>query len=167
MSLVRNDRYGIMVDKQYFNFCAAHFLIFEDGTREPLHGHNYHVTVELEGGLTKGDLVMDFIPFKPVVKGLCDDLDHCTILPAENYKLKITETEDYIETDFDGKCFQFCKEDVRILPVPNTSTECLARYIGTRLCEEMNSLFPGATVSKLKVSVSESPGQAGWYSCSL
>ncbi len=167
MTQVRSERFGIKVDKQYFNFCAAHFLVFEDGTREPLHGHNYHVTVELEGGLNDGDLVMDFIPFKPVVKELCDAMDHCTILPAENFKLKISEGDEYVETDFDGKRFQFDKEDVRILPISNTSTECLARYIALELCAVINARFPDATVSNLKVSVSESPGQAGWYSCSL
>ncbi|MEY3012640.1 MAG: hypothetical protein RIT45_1375, partial [Pseudomonadota bacterium] len=35
------DRWGILLDKEYFNFGSAHFLIFGDGTREELHGHNY------------------------------------------------------------------------------------------------------------------------------
>jgi 6-pyruvoyltetrahydropterin/6-carboxytetrahydropterin synthase len=167
MSLIHNERFGIKVDKQYFNFCAAHFLIFEDGTREPLHGHNYHVTVELEGGLNQGDLVMDFIPFKPVVKELCDAMDHCTILPTENEKLQIRQSDEYVEVEFDGKRFQFAAEDVRMLPLPNTSTECLARFIGQELTKAIKARFPDTTVSQLKIAVSESPGQAGWYSCSL
>ena len=70
------ESYAIRVYKQYFNFGSAHFLIFADGTREELHGHNYQVQVKLEGAVIEGDLVVDFIPFKPVVKALCDELDH-------------------------------------------------------------------------------------------
>ncbi len=39
------ETYAIRVYKQYFNFGSAHFLIFADGSREELHGHNYQVQV--------------------------------------------------------------------------------------------------------------------------
>ena len=42
-------RFSIEVAKDYFNFASAHFLIFANGRREPLHGHNYQVSVAMEG----------------------------------------------------------------------------------------------------------------------
>ena len=39
--------YAIRVEKENLKFSSAHFLIFEDGTAERLHGHNYRVAVEL------------------------------------------------------------------------------------------------------------------------
>ena len=86
------ETYAIRVYKEYFNFASSHFLIFADGTREPLHGHNYQVQVLVEGEIIKGDLVIDFIPFKPLVKKLCDDLDHRMLLPRTNPHLAIEST---------------------------------------------------------------------------
>ena len=71
-------KFGVAVYKEKFNFCAAHFLIFADGTRESLHGHNYQVSVEIDGPVQKGDMVIDFMILKPIVKGICDTIDHKT-----------------------------------------------------------------------------------------
>jgi hypothetical protein len=54
-------RFSIEVAKDYFNFASAHFLIFVDGRREPLHGHNYQVSVAMEGELDRAGVVLDFI----------------------------------------------------------------------------------------------------------
>jgi 6-pyruvoyltetrahydropterin/6-carboxytetrahydropterin synthase len=164
---MNEERFGIRVDKQYFNFCAAHFLIFEDGTREELHGHNYHVSVDIEGKLDGGNLVLDFISFKPLVKSICDGLDHTTILPEFNESLTIKRESGVVWVDFDSDRFAFPERDVRILPVPNTSTECLARYIAQLIVTRIREDFSETHVTRMKVSVSESPGQAGWYMCDL
>ena len=55
------ENYSIKVYKQYFNFASSHFLIFDDGTREPLHGHNYRVMFKGEAGQLTGDMVFDFL----------------------------------------------------------------------------------------------------------
>jgi 6-pyruvoyltetrahydropterin/6-carboxytetrahydropterin synthase len=53
--------FSIEVAKDYFNFASAHFLIFSNGQREPLHGHNYQVSVVMEGELDPAGVVLDFI----------------------------------------------------------------------------------------------------------
>ena len=161
--MTQKERYGIHVDKQYFNFNAAHFLIFADGTREELHGHNYHLGIGLEGNLGEGNLVVDFIPFKPLVKSICDGLDHKLILPRDNPMLELVHEGKSITAVFGEDKFCFPSRDVIVLPIPNTSTECLARYIAQRIGAMLKESFPEAHVRRLKVSVSESPGQAGWY----
>src|SRR5206468_8749666 len=76
--------FSIEVAKDYFNFASAHFLIFANGRREALHGHNYQVSVAMEGELDQSGVILDFITFKPMVKQVCDDLDHRTLIQTKN-----------------------------------------------------------------------------------
>lgn len=156
-------RFGIRVDKQYFNFGSAHFLLFPDGTREELHGHNYQVAVEVEGRLTEGDVVLDFIPFKPIVKRCCDALDHLTLLPADSPWLRIEERETEVEVWHGKDRFIFPRKDVRLLPIRNTSSERLAEYLAMRIVERTREDMPDADILRVRVEVQESPGQAAYY----
>jgi len=63
-------------------------MIFEDGTREPLHGHNYRVQVKGEAPQLSGDMVFDFLDIKPIVREVCDSLDHKLLIPKDNKFLK-------------------------------------------------------------------------------
>jgi 6-pyruvoyltetrahydropterin/6-carboxytetrahydropterin synthase len=156
------ESYAIRVYKQYFNFGSAHFLIFADGTREPLHGHNYQARVKVEGCLDEGDVVIDFIPFKPLVKALCDALDHRTLLPRHNPHLEIVERDGSVEARHrDGGRFVFPSEDVLVLPITNTSTEMLARYLAHGIIEALPRKVPQADVHAIEVEVEESGGQCG------
>lgn len=156
------ERFSVRVYKQYFNFGSAHFLIFGDGSREELHGHNYKVEVEVSGDTIAGDLVLDFIQFKPIIKSVCDGLDHRTLLPRNNPHLEVIEKDDRIEARHrDGSWFSFPRRDVRILDITNTSTEMLARFIAHEVLRALPSRIPDARLKSLAVSVEESPGQAG------
>lgn len=162
------ESFAIKVYKQYFNFAACHFLIFADGSREQLHGHNYQVRVKVEGDVVEGDLVIDFIPFKPLVKELCDALDHITLLPADNPHLTVSVSDDKVEAHHsDGSYFCFPRGDVRILPLPNTSTEMLARHIASQIVTALPERIPTARVHALEVTVEESSGQSGVYRVDL
>jgi len=156
-------RFGIRVDKQYFNFGSAHFLLFPDGTREELHGHNYQCMVDVDGELGEGDVVLDFIPFKPIVKACCDELDHLTLLPSQSKWLTINELEKEFEVFHGGDRFIFPKRDVRVLPLPNTSSERLAEFLCAEIYRRTREQIPNAQINRLRVSVQESPGQMGVY----
>ena len=82
-------RFSIEVAKDYFNFASAHFLIFANGRREPLHGQNYQVSVAMEGELDRAGVVLDFITFKPLVKGVCDALDHRTLIQTGSSTIQV------------------------------------------------------------------------------
>jgi 6-pyruvoyl-tetrahydropterin synthase len=159
------ETFKVRVYKQYFNFGSAHFLIFGDGSREELHGHNYKVEVEVEGETIAGDLVLDFIQFKPIIKGICDSLDHRTLLPRHNPNLEVVVHEDRVEARHrDGSYFCFPRRDVHVLDITNTSTEMLARYIAREALAAIPSRIPDARIRAMHVSVEESPGQSGVYS---
>ena len=65
----------VRVEGSGLRFSAAHFTTFE-GQCEPLHGHNYAVTVEVEGALTEDSWVVDFSRLRKMARRLCDELDH-------------------------------------------------------------------------------------------
>ncbi len=92
--------FSIEVAKDYFNFASAHFLIFADGKREPLHGHNYQVSVALEGELDHAGVLLDFISFKPLVKRICDALDHRTLIQTESPALTVRDRPHELEVRY-------------------------------------------------------------------
>ncbi len=148
----------VRVSQDNLVFCAGHFMIFPNGS-EPLHGHNYRVTVALEGEL-RDDMVMDFVALKRLVKALVDELDHRTLLPARHPRLRLTIREDQVEAAIDSKRYVLPLEDVRILPIPNTSAEWLARYLAGQLRGRLPSEL---RLHVLEVEVEESFGQSAIY----
>jgi 6-pyruvoyl-tetrahydropterin synthase len=155
--------YSIKVYKQYFNFASSHFLIFEDGTREPLHGHNYRVMVKGEASELQGDMVFDFLDIKPIVREVCDSLDHKLMIPKLNDKLTIHEdNNNYVLTTPDESVFSIPKADVLLLPILNTSAERLAMY----LCEQIRKITMerfNYRFKLLEIEVEETPGQSAVY----
>ena len=126
-------RFSIEVAKDYFNFASAHFLIFANGRREPLHGHNYQVAVAMEGELDCAGIVLDFITFKPLVKQVCDALDHRTLIQNNSPAIRVRKSAQQVEILYKKQKLLLPRQDVILLPIANTSTELLAEYIAGQL----------------------------------
>ena len=153
----------IEVAKDYFNFASAHFLIFADGEREPLHGHNYQVSVTLQGELDSAGVVLDFITFKPLVKRICDSLDHRTLIQTESRVIQVRERAEEVEVRYAKQRIILPRSDVILLPLANTSTELLAEHIAGRIRQQVRRKFPGARLRFMEVGVEEARGQRGFY----
>lgn len=155
--------FSIKVYKQYFNFASSHFLIFEDGTREPLHGHNYRVKICGEAPQLKSDMVFDFLDIKPIVKEVCDSLDHRLLLPKKNNQLQIFDEKTHWKIiPPDEKWFVIPKEDVLLLPIENTSAERLSIYIAQEIKAKVKQKWQ-FEFSAFEVEVEETPGQSAIY----
>jgi 6-pyruvoyltetrahydropterin/6-carboxytetrahydropterin synthase len=155
--------YAIRVYKEYFNFAASHFLIFENGSREPLHGHNYRVSLKGDALSLTSDMVFDFLDIKPIVRDVCNRLDHKLLLPGEHAKLKIfTKEKNYQVLCPDGSEFSFPQEDVLILPIANTSAERLAIYLAQQIDAIVKEKFQ-YQFKNLEVEVEETRGQCAIY----
>jgi 6-pyruvoyltetrahydropterin/6-carboxytetrahydropterin synthase len=164
MTEARKSKYTLRVEKEAFNFACAHFLIFADGSREPLHGHNYRAWVEVEGELGPGHYVLDYITFKPIVKQLCDELDHKTILPSQSEHLKVKKQGEQVLAEYaDGTKFAFPVADTLILDLPNTSTELLATLLAQRVYDVLRQRGEHKHLSAITVGVEEAPGQQTSY----
>jgi len=138
-------------------------MIFENGGREPLHGHNYRIMVKGEAPELAGDMVFDFLDIKPIVREVCDYLDHKLLVPKDNKHLKIyTEKKNYVIETPDESMFSIPMTDVLLLPIQNTSAERIAVYI----CEEIRSKVKakfGFAFNSLEIEVEETPGQSAVY----
>jgi 6-pyruvoyltetrahydropterin/6-carboxytetrahydropterin synthase len=138
-------------------------MIFENGTREPLHGHNYRVQVKGEAPQLEGDMVFDFLDIKPIVREVCDSLDHKLLIPKENKFLRIHHRNKniVIETPDESE-FSIPSSDVLLLPILNTSAERLAVYICDEIRQKVKIKF-GFSFNSLEVEVEETPGQSAVY----
>lgn len=156
-------RFSIEVAKDYFNFASAHFLIFANGRREPLHGHNYQVSVAMEGELDRAGVVLDFIAFKPLVKQICDDLDHRTLIQTKSPTIKVNRRPPAVEIVYKKQRLLLPRSDVILLPLVNTSTELLAEYVARQIQRRVRQKFPAAKINFMEVAVEEARGQRGIF----
>lgn len=156
------QRYSVVVAKDYLKFAAAHFIAYP-GFREPLHGHNYQVSVRVEADLGADGYVLDFGVVKRVAKALCDELDERVILPSASDCLTVAAQADGIEVvTAEGERFRFPTADVRLLPIGHSSAEELAAYLLGRLRQALAAEAGGRGIVSLEVGVAEAPGQAAY-----
>lgn len=153
--------FRIVLERQTLRFAAAHFTTFA-GECEPLHGHNYALTVEIEGDLTADSWVLDFSDAKALVRGICGELDHKFLLPLENASLEIAASDREFEINFGDRRYVIPRSDVAELPLDNSTAERLAEYIAGRIVDELRSRG-AVNVTSIAVGVEEAPGQAGWF----
>ena len=158
------DSWAISLDKEYFKFSCAHFLIFPDGSKERLHVHNYHVQVEIEGDLSDQGLVIDFLDAKPVIRELCDALDEHWLVAGEHPELKVEHLEDgHSSVVYRESRYLVPTAEILVLPINNTSVENLSAWFGRALNERLSDRFGATRVRRLRVAISETPGQRGVY----
>lgn len=152
--------YKVCVEKVRLKFSAAHMATF-GGEMEPLHGHNYAVTIEVTGSLTEDAWVIDFGALKKAGREICDELDHKFLLQRDSKVIKIDESEANYKLRYGARGFVFPRSDVLALPIDNTTAERLAEYFIVKLKE---ALAAGAldNLTSITVGVEEAPGQAGW-----
>ena len=155
----------INVSGPQLRFAAAHFTTFA-GKCEPLHGHNYAVAAQLEGELTPDSWLFDFVELRRIVAGLCQELDHAFLLPAESHDLAVAHSDGHYTITFDDRRYVIPEAEVRSLPIDNSTAERLAEWLAGRLADELRAR--GATnLSSLTVTVEEAPGQSASFTLTL
>jgi 6-pyruvoyltetrahydropterin/6-carboxytetrahydropterin synthase len=114
-------------------FSAAHALVIQ-GTREPLHGHDWRVTATIAGDSLDADgLLCDFHAIKAALRTITRRLNTANLNEIE---------------PFDQL---------------NPSAEHVAQHIAERLAAALTSVLPeGARVASVRVT--EAPGCAATYS---
>jgi 6-pyruvoyltetrahydropterin/6-carboxytetrahydropterin synthase len=158
------NSFRVQVSKDYLVFASAHFITFKGHQCESLHGHNYRVGVAVEGTVDSECLfVLDFSILKQITRRLVDTIDHKVLLPTLNPKLAYREDGDRVAVDYFGQpTYVFPKRDCALIPIPNSTAEMLAQYIGTQVRDELVAL--GYThLSSLELEVEENYGQSATY----
>jgi 6-pyruvoyl-tetrahydropterin synthase len=155
------DQYRVVVEKDFLKFSSAHFIAYK-GFREPLHGHNYQVSVAISGAVGPDGYVLDFGVVKEITKRVCRELDERVLVPVRSDCLTITSDDVSVTMVYeDGARFVFPRTDVALLPIVHASAEELAAYVLERLRAELE---PHAVrgLSEIEVGVGEAPGQAAY-----
>ncbi len=132
----------LRIFREDHNFAAAHFLP-EMGKCERLHGHNYYVTAEISAAPGPDNTIIDFNSINPIIKRICDGLDHRILLARDDKRIRLIVTQQEIEAIVGSKRFVFPREDCAILPLPATTVELLAAHVCGLLAGELASMIPG------------------------
>ena len=156
------ESYRVRIAKNDLVFSAGHFITFEGGQCERLHGHNYRVAAEVEGPLDENHYVVDFVGLRNTLAAIVAELDHHMLLPMEHPHIRVTSEGEEVTVTFADRRWVFPRCDCVLLPVPNTTAELLARYIGLRLQGELQQRMR-ARLSRIRIEVDECFGQwASW-----
>ncbi|MCP3905503.1 MAG: 6-carboxytetrahydropterin synthase [Planctomycetes bacterium] len=122
--------YELSVDRE---FCAAHALVIA-GQREPVHGHNWHVTLVVAGDALDGDgLLCDF----HLLERELDDV----LAPLDNADLNATPPFDEV----------------------NPTAEHVARHIAEQMRRRLAACGETSHVHVVSASVTEAPGCRATY----
>ncbi|MCC5841461.1 MAG: 6-carboxytetrahydropterin synthase [Opitutales bacterium] len=150
----------LILDKEDFKFSAGHFTIFSERDRENLHGHNFRVRARVECALGENGMAFDYNVVKRAVRSLCAELDEIVLLPGKSPHMEVTETPEMVVARFADERLVFLPRDVKVLPLPNITVECLAAYLADRLSKQLREAG-GESVGRVQVGVSSGPGQTG------
>lgn len=159
---------ALHIGKEALKFSAAHFTIFSATEAERLHGHNYHVSIDVWGDMGGEGLIIDAGHLKRIVKGLCDALDERTLVPAASPHLRIGDQPgDHTEILYADRRYVLPRADCVFLPVPNITIEALAQHLGERLRATLQGVPQARGIRRFRLGVEESPGQMGFCELTL
>lgn len=161
-----SEQYHVRVTKDHLVFSAGHFITFNGNVCERLHGHNWRVAVEVEGPLDENFYVVDFIALRDATQAIVNDLDHRMLLPTKHRAIIVTATDRDVEAKFEDRRWVFPRGDCVLLPIENTTTELIARWIAERLIERLD-LGQRTPATALRVEVEENFGQSATCEMSL
>ncbi|HKR97957.1 MAG TPA: 6-carboxytetrahydropterin synthase [Candidatus Dormibacteraeota bacterium] len=134
-------------------FAAAHFSVL-DARSERLHGHNYLVSLRVSGAVRANGTLLDFGELKRALRTACAELDERTLLPARSPAVHVEESHGEVEVRCESQRYVFPQTDVRLLPIVNTTCECLAEYLLGVVRAGL-----GEHPVRLELRVEEAPGQ--------
>ncbi|MCE5266271.1 MAG: 6-pyruvoyl tetrahydropterin synthase family protein [Planctomycetaceae bacterium] len=137
-------------------FSAAHFILWGSAACEHLHGHSYRVAAELSGPLDEHQCVVDFTVVRDALKQIVAELDHRVLLPTQHEALKVSCGDRQVEVSLADRRWSFPRDNCRLLPIANTTTELFARYVGERLQERLAGR--GVTGVSVRIEIGEGTG---------
>jgi 6-pyruvoyltetrahydropterin/6-carboxytetrahydropterin synthase len=140
-------------------FCAAHFITLAGDQCERLHGHSYRVVTEISGPLDENQYVIDFLVVRSILKELLAELDHRMLLPTDHPLLRVVIGPLEVEVTFADRRWVFPRSECVVLPIRNTTSELLARYLGQRLLDAVEART-GTRPESLRLEVHEGTGFA-------
>lgn len=150
--------------KENMKFSAGHFTVFSATERERLHGHNFSVKAFIKLEVEENGMAADYNVFKDWVRALCNSLDEYFIIPELSPFLTISKSQDgsKIIVKHNTDELVFLSQDIKLLPISNTTIEEFSRYFVQELCKN-NEVLEKCKISELEIQVSSGAGQWGGH----
>ena len=141
-------------------FSASHFIVFENGFCEPLHGHNFRVEAVIDAPLNVAGYAVDFLAVNQALTKILHPWRERLLLPGHNSDLVIERNGSQIEISYtqpDGSplFWSIPAEHCVILDVVNTTAELIAQTIATRLWKRLSVK---TTLNWLEIRLEETQG---------
>lgn len=133
------EKYKVRVEKDTFVFSAGHFITYDGDHCERLHGHNYRAAVEVAGPLDENEYVFDFIALRDFFAAIIAGLDHRMLVPGRSDKIHLHDDSSNWRLTYKERYWSFPKEECVVLPINNTTTELLARWLGLELLKSFET----------------------------
>jgi len=166
MKKTKGERFWVRLSKDNMVFSAAHFITFAGNVCERLHGHNYHVAAFIYGPLDENHYVVDFIALRDALQTIVGELDHHMLLPTQHPTIQVAAGELEILVRFADRRWVFPRGDCVLLPIPNTTAELLAKFVGQRLIDSLQEKI-NFRPEKVRLEVDENGGQWGCWEYDL
>lgn len=160
MENVMSQLCTLHIDKEAHKFSAAHYTIFDENSRERLHGHNFDVSLRLLAPTGENGFSADYNVYKNRIALLCEELDEYLLLAADSPYQTISDEGENYRVQFAGDSMLFLKSDTLVLPIRNVTVEELSRY----LLEKMRVLSKGDDIREMELGVASGQGQRAWSS---
>jgi len=155
-------KHTIRFEHDALHFSASHFITFGSPEKvEALHGHNFRIRAEVSGPLNRREYVVDFLIAFESLKKICTMLSHKVLIPRDHSYIKIQTADNTVHVSMPPLQWVFPEADTVTLPVRNTTTEALAKYIASRFREllEQESAFElPPSHYRITIALEESPG---------
>lgn len=155
-----HECFWVRVTKDYLVFSAGHFITFAGNQCERLHGHNYRITADVYGPLDENQYVVDFVALREALREIATELDHHMLLPTQHPTIRVVADEREVTVTFEERRWIFPRCDCLLLPIPNTTTELLARYVGRKLLASL-AARGCPSPQRVRIAIDECEGQLG------
>ncbi len=151
------ETHCVQIAGDRLQFSACHFITLADGTCEPLHGHDFGVSAEVEGPLDGVQCVVDFIALENLLRSILGKLDHRVLLPTEHPAIRVSKANREVEVRFADRRWVFPQAECRLLPMANATAERIAEHIGRRLLAGLRDSLDTKPIAVI-LRLEESPG---------
>lgn len=130
---------------------CAHFLLVPPDGREPIHGHDYTLTLSADVPANRTDGLETLL--MECGSEATRDLDHRLLVPGRPVIGSLEQGSGFVELVLPGENLRLPASDCVVLDIGNTSTEVLAEVVARRLAGMPAILSSGA--ERLAVSMTE------------
>ena len=153
---------SVAIDRVSAHFSASHALI-SDHFEEGLHGHNYQVELEIEGTTEDDNVLVDFIFLENLLHQALSTWDHYVLLPSQNKRIKIRESEDNIDFEYGSRFYSIPRTEIIFLDCNNVTTEVLTQLLAEKMSGLLKQESFWKRIQSIRVTIWETPTYRASY----